>query len=151
MSAKSDLRQIFLVHLDGKLLAYSAYDQEKIELLPKGKPLKAQFTQSRSIPENNLYWAMLRVTIDNHEYFTQPEPLHRMLLAALGLVEPFIDIDGNMQMIPSSTAFDKMETDAFQRYFSDAANLICQKILPGTNPDDLIHEAKTRCGYKKAA
>jgi len=133
------------------MIPYSQLDREKVDALPFDKALKHQVTQLRSVPHNNLYWAVLRLVVDNNPIFILPERLHKLLLTACGVVEPFVDLDGNMSLIPSSAAFEAMKKDDFDVYFEAALQVICEKIMPGMDPKHLVLEAKRRCGWRDAA
>jgi len=141
-----------LVVRDGDVLRpYAPYDHEMIQRLPNGKPVRAQVKQFRSLPRHRLYWVVLRLVVANNELFSTVEGLHKVLLVGCGVTEPFVDLDGNISLIPSSTAFDKMDEGEFKDYFDKAMAIIEAKIIPGVSLQLLLREAKSQARWSEAA
>lgn len=145
----SSAKSVILVRDGDVFKPYSDFDREKIQRYPQGKALRHQISQLRSVPRNNLYWAVLRLVLENNDHFIIAEKIHDMMLTALNVVDWYIDIEGVMQAKPSSTAFENMSEEDFKTYFDAVVTIICTKIMPGMDPDELIKEAKERCGMKQ--
>ena len=133
------------------LKPYAPYDHEMMQRLPVGTPVRLNFAQPRSLPRHRLYWVVLRLVVKNTELFATEEALHKVLLVGCGVTEPFLDLDGNISLIPSSTAFDKMSEEEFKAYFDRAMEIIQAKIIPGVELKLLLREAKSAAKWKEAA
>jgi hypothetical protein len=139
-----------LVEWDGQTLtAHAPYDLEKLEQLRKGVPLRAQFAQPRSMPRHRLYWVVLRLVVNNTNMFQTEEALHKTLLVGCGIVEPVVTVDGEIIMIPSSTAFDAMTEETFKAYFDEAMLTIENHIIPGVDLTLLLKEARKQANWRE--
>lgn len=132
-----------LADWDGNTLRpHAAYDRESLDYLPRGKPVRVQVNNSRSNPRLRLYWVTLRQVVKNTEVFATDTALHKLLLVACGVTEPFIDLEGNITLQPSSIAFEAMLEDEFKAYFDRAMEVIATKIMPGVDLKLLLREAR---------
>jgi hypothetical protein len=140
---------------DGSVQPHSKFDRERIAARSKTakanhrgvKQLRAQLAQVRSLPQLRLYWPWVRKVVDNSPHFTHERSLHNTLLVACGVVEPLITLAGDIQMIPSSIAFDAMGDEEFTAYFERAQAVVAESILPGVSLKLLMNEAKTECSW----
>lgn len=148
MSAPKANKWVLGVWDGNALRPYAPYDHEMMQRLPVGTPVRLQFAQPRSLPRHRLYWVVLRLVIKNSEVFATEEALHKVLLVGCGVTEPFLDLDGNISLIPSSTAFDKMSEEEFKAYFDRAMEIIETKIIPGVSLQLLLREAKSQANFK---
>lgn len=142
-----------LADWDGEALRpHANYDLEQTsQKLSAGATVRLQFAQPRSLPRHRLYWVLIRQVVKNCNFFASEEALHRTLLMGCGVVQPVLTVDGDVVMIPHSTAFDAMEEDEFKKYFDQALTIISTKILPGVDTNDLLAEAKSEARWKEAA
>ncbi|KOX53863.1 hypothetical protein ADL19_14925 [Streptomyces purpurogeneiscleroticus] len=144
---------------DGTIRPRSKFDREKIaKKLDRAKPeangaklLRASLANIRSLPQLRLYWPWIRKVSENSPTNISEKLLHNMLLVACGYTEPFISIDGEMQLIPSSIAFDEMGDKDFTEYFEKAQQIVAEKILPGVSLKQLMNEARDECSFPEAA
>jgi len=159
-NSKSKSPWIFVVkNVDGLLEPYANYDREKFEELPTGKVLRANLAQQRSQPRHRLYRVVLRQVVKNTDLFVDEDSLHKTLLLGCGVVEPVMtvdllpgsDRDGEIMMIPSSTAFDAMKEETFKAYFDQAMTIISTNIIPGIDIEELLEESRKEANYKEAA
>lgn len=124
----------------------SEHDLELVQHLKKGARVRLDVTEFRSLPRNAFYWVVLRLVVENTEYFATAEALHKTLLVGCGVVEPVISLDGEILMTPASTAFDKMGEGDFKAYFDRAMQIIQERIIPGIDLKLLIREADRKSG-----
>lgn len=151
----SDQWVLLDVHPDGTVTPHSKFDRERISARSatakansRGvKQLRAQLAQVRSLPQLRLYWPWVRKVVENSPHFTGERPLHNTLLVACGVVEPMITLSGDIQMIPSSIAFDAMGDEEFSAYFERAQAIVAESILPGVSLKELMNEAKAECSW----
>lgn len=87
------------------------------------------------------YWVVLQKVVDNVDRYRVKEDLHEDIKFALDLCEHRQDIrTGNMYKVPRSIAMHKMGQAEFERYYSDAINVILQFVLPKTSREELVDE-----------
>lgn len=122
----------------------SAYDQERLDQYRIGASLEVVVRQDRSLPHHRLYWAILSEVVKNEETFYSSTQLHETLKIELGYNKPLVRLDGSIQFVPDSTAFEKMDEAEFKPYFDRAMDLICEYVIPGLDMDLLIAELKSR-------
>jgi hypothetical protein len=159
-NSKSKNPWIFVVkNTDGHLVPFANYDREKFDELALNKVLRVNIAQQRSQPRHRLYRVVLRQVVKNTDLFVDEDSLHKTLLLGCGVVEPVMtvdllpgsDRDGEIMMIPSSTAFDAMKEDTFKAYFDQALNIIGTNIIPGVDIEALLAESRKEANYKEAA
>ena len=141
-----------LAEWDGETLRpHANYDMEQVSgRLARGAVVRLQFAQPRSLPRHRLYWVVVRQVVKNTEFFASELSLHRTLLLGCGVVTPLLTIEGDIEMIPDSTAFDAMEEDEFKKYFDRAMEIISTKIMPGVEMTELLAEAKREAKWREA-
>lgn len=150
-SSKSKNKWI-LADWDGEALwPHANYDREMLLELPRNATVRLQFAQPRSLPRHRLYRVVLRQVVKNTHLFATEEALHKTLLVGCGVVEPVITVEGEILMIPSSTAFDAMPEEEFKAYFDEAMQIITTNIIPDMDIDDLLDEARKESNWKEAA
>jgi hypothetical protein len=141
-----------LVHWNGdNLVPQAKYDREMLSQLKAFQPVRVKVARPRSLPRHRLYWAILRIVVENTEIFATMEALHKMLLLACGVTEPLITVDGDIVLLPSSIAFENMDEAQFKPYFDAAMEIIRTRIMPGVNLDVLLREARDETGYRENA
>jgi hypothetical protein len=140
---------------DGQIILepHSRFDLERVEKRMKNGrgQIRASLASIRSLPQLRLYWPWLRLVLDNSNHFVTERALHHMLLLACGVTEPFMDLAGNISLIPSSIAFDAMDQEDFDTYFNKAQTVVAENILPGMDLIALMMEAKKACGWQEAS
>ncbi|WP_298962478.1 hypothetical protein [uncultured Methylobacterium sp.] len=156
---KSDQWVLIDVLPDGTIAPHSRHDYARIlkrveRVAPDrgGKRMvRASLAQVRSLPQLRLYWPWIRKVIENSPINLSEKLLHGMLLVACGYSEPFMTIEGDIQMMPSSIAFESMKQEEFDDYFERAQKIVSEKILPGVNLKSLMNEAKNECRWEQEA
>ncbi|MGJ4945175.1 hypothetical protein ACQR1W_31760 [Bradyrhizobium sp. HKCCYLS1011] len=157
-SSKSSNPWIYVVkNEDGHLVPYAPYDREKFEELPVNKLLRVNIVQQRNAPRHRLYRVILRLVVKNTDLFVSEDSLHKTLLVGCGVVEPVLKVhilpgaedDGEIIMVPSSTAYDAMDEDVFKAYFDKAMGIVESNIIPGIDLSLLLKEAKAEANWKE--
>jgi hypothetical protein len=150
-SNKSKSKWILVRKVEGKLVPHAPYDVEMFETIPDNVVVRAQFAQPRSLPRHRLYRVILRIVVTNTDLFATEESLHKTLLVGCGVVEPVLTVQGEIIMIPSSTAFDAMTEEEFKAYFDQAMETIQHHIIPDIELGLLLKEARQQSNWKEAA
>ncbi len=84
------------------------------------------------------YWVMLGLVTDNQEIYRTKEDLHHDIKWKLDItVVKQNMMTGEMMKEVGSVAFDKMNQEEFDRFYSDAINVIAKYVIKGISPDDI--------------
>lgn len=129
---------------------WPANDDDRVALgrIDSRKPIKAKITMMRNPARNRLYWSILHRVADNHSFYSLAgvDALHSYLKLKLGLVDCVVYHDGSTRLEPRSIAFDAMDETAFKTFLDRALDVICTKILPGVDRDDLLRAGDDAAG-----
>lgn len=101
--------------------------------------VRVEVHRARNIRRHNLYWAVLAKVVDNLEGVTAKK-LHDAIKIKLGYVT-LIRTRSKVYEIPDSTSFDEMDEATFQTYMDGAFKFLCEEVIPGMEPSDLLNEA----------
>lgn len=119
-----------------------AGDEQAADALRKfavGVDVWVEVRKARNVRFHRLYFALLSMTFENQERYTNFEHFRKAVQIAAGHVEEFVTLDGEVLLQPKSIAFDKMDELEFQVVFS-AAMRVCAKILGDMDLRDLEQE-----------
>lgn len=84
------------------------------------------------------YWVMLQVVIDNQENYRTKEDLHHDIKWMLDITVVRKNLmTGEIFKEVGSVAMDKMNQEEFERFYSDAINIIMKYVLVGSTPEEL--------------
>ncbi len=143
----SDKPPILVMRRGEFLIPCGPIDGERIRDLPAGKPLRIEVRQpKRSNPQIRLYWALLGVVCENLDQNIKPETLHEWLKMRLGMTAEVRLRSGEVQEVPRSVAFDKLEHAEFTAYFDRVKALLVSQIIPGVKSEVLEREALAMLG-----
>lgn len=88
------------------------------------------------------YWVLLQMIIDNQEIYRTKEDLHHDIKWKLDITVVRQNmITGEMLKEVGSVAFDKMNQEQFDRFYSDAINVIAKYVIKGTTPEEIENQA----------
>ncbi len=113
---------------------------DAIGKVPVGESFGIRIVRDRSLPQHNLFWAVL----DRVGRATKFENAERLLVALkvrLGRYDLMKMPNGKIVPVPHSISFGAMTQGEFQTFFDEAVNLICSEVLPGTTSESLLAEA----------
>lgn len=87
--------------------------------------VRVEVKKPRSVIMNGMYWAQLSEIIDSGATkYPTPEHLHDAIKMELGFVQPVYRLDGSVELVPDSTAFDKMTQADFNVFYERAMEMI---------------------------
>lgn len=147
--AKAKSRWTLCAWDGGVLRPYADQDAEDLGHLQQGRVYRTDVANFRSVPRHRLYRAILRVVVENHEHLTDVDSLNEMLLLACGVTKPLLTVEGEIQLLPHSTAFEAMGEDQFKPFFNEAMRIITEQILPGVDLEALLEEARSRTKWSE--
>lgn len=145
---KEERPPIMVVRIGEAIFPLDGVAASDLERFPQRKPLKCRIIQPRSSPQNRLYRALLKKTIENfpHDPFGLAEPLdedalHEWVKFELGYTRRVRDRNGERE-VTRSVAFDEMDQPTFKAFFDRVKLLIEERFFPGI--DSPAFEAEIR-------
>lgn len=126
--------------------------EEKAKKVDQGEVVRAKSVNQRNYKFLQKYWKLVDITLHNlpqktnkilqqrHEFqIKTKDDLHFYIKLKGGYIDKkFVGKDGNIGWEPQSIAFDSMDQQEFDQYFSDALD-ICADLLT-IESDELINE-----------
>lgn len=105
--------------------------KRKLETMPDGEWLRFEWSRPRNGKHHRKFMALLNLVTENSErYDTIPKALVAVKLAA-GYFEAHTDpTSGEIVPVVHSIAYDAMEQDDFDKFYSAALDGVLQTILP---------------------
>lgn len=129
-----------------KLEPVTEVDREMLLDIPEGADLTVRVSRSRSPKQHRLFWALLQLVVDNHEYYKRPEQLVEWIKVRLGYVDETRWHDGQVWFKTKSISFAAMGQDQFKQFFTMAVDLIVNEVIEGMDKDALIAEVSAIMG-----
>lgn len=94
-----------------------------------GQVYRAKVSKPRNYRHHCLFMALLEMTFNNQEAYTDFKMFRRAVALAAGHVEQVITLDGEPQLIPLSYSYDELpDEDDFTKAFG-AAMTVCARVL----------------------
>lgn len=87
--------------------------------------VRVEVKRPRSVLHNALYWSQLQDIVESGAVkWPSAEHLHDAIKAELGYVQPVYRFDGTVDLVPDSTAFEKMTQAEFNAFYERAMEMI---------------------------
>lgn len=106
-----------------------------------GERVLVKLHRSRNAQHHRMFWAVLS-HVAQATHFETPERLLAALKLALGRYDLMTMPNGKVVPVLHSISFADMDQTEFARFYSDALNIICRDVLPGTSVEDLLEESR---------
>jgi len=129
-----------------KLEPVTEVDRELLLDIPEGADLTVRVSRSRSPKQHRLFWALLQLVVDNHDYYKRPEQLLEWIKVRLGYVEETVWHDGQVWFKTKSISFAAMGQDQFKQFFTMAVDLIVTEVIADMDRDALLAEVSAIMG-----
>jgi hypothetical protein len=104
-------------------------------------------TRPRSIEQHRMYWALVKIVLDNTDQFGSLEQCSDSIKLACGHVRTVrIKWRGEWyeRKVPDSIAFENMDQDHFSAFFQRALDYICTELIPGLDIETLWAETQDK-------
>jgi Protein of unknown function (DUF1367) len=126
-------------------------DRELLLDIPEGADLTVKVSRSRSPRQHRLFWALLQLVVDNHEYYQRPEQLLEWMKVRLGYVDETVWHDKQIWFKTRSISFAAMGQDQFKEFFTRAVDVITTDVIPEMDKEALFNEISTMMGENMRA
>lgn len=129
--------------LVGPALCLRASDQSSQEVLGKikdGDIVRAVINRPRNPKHHAKLFAMLNLVWEStavQDRYPKVENLLDALKHAMGHVETFQTVSGEILTKPKSIAFESMDQAAFEEFYNQAVEIIVTRIVPHLDREDL--------------
>jgi len=105
--------------------------RRRLEALKLGEYLRLESSKPRNGQHHRKLMALLQLVADNSETYNTVDKALVAVKLVSGHVEPAIHPEtGELLQIPKSIAFDAMDQDAFDAFYTAAIDGVLQHILP---------------------
>jgi hypothetical protein len=92
---------------------------------PRTGMVQVEVRKRRSTIMNGMYWAQLgQIIASGATRYPTAEHLHDAIKMELGYVAPIYRMDGSVEIVPDSTAFDRMDQAAFNAFYTAAMEMV---------------------------
>lgn len=129
-----------------KLEPVTEVDRELLLEIPEGADLTVRVSRSRSPRQHRLFWALLQIVVDNHDYYKRPEQLLEWLKVRLGYVEETVWHDGQVWFRTKSISFASMGQDQFRKFFTESLDVITAEVIEGIDREAILTEMSMMLG-----
>jgi hypothetical protein len=127
------------------LLPADAEAEAVLTKIPLGEAVEIQVRRGRSLPQHRLFRALLRHVAKATVWETD-ERLLLGLKIYFGKCDRVMLPNGKAILVAHSTSFPEMDQAEFQEFMDQSIQVICERIIPGANSDELILEAQAMLG-----
>lgn len=124
-----------------RLEPLDARSEEAMRALPAGRMLKAVVSQGRNIAHHRKLFALLKLVLDNQDYFQSTDELLYALKMRLGYAVP-VRIKGQVGYMPRSISFSAMGQQEFEDFYNRALDFIAAEVIPGIDCETLRQEVE---------
>jgi hypothetical protein len=106
-----------------------------------GQDVMVEARRARNPRHHRKLFALLKLVVENQEHYKTVEHLLDALKVATGNCKEYPTYDGTLRIIvPLSISFESMDQVAFSEWYDRAVNIICAKIIHGTDSETLKAE-----------
>lgn len=110
--------------------------RRRLETMKTGKWLRVEATMPRNGPHHRKFFALLQLIAENSETYNTVDKALVAVKLIVGHFEPCIHPEtGELIQVPKSIAFESMDQDAFDKFYSAAIDGVLQHILPDMDQD----------------
>lgn len=132
---------IFLTRTLAGLVPADEQAKQAVKRWKMGETLKCSVRKPRDYTNHKRYFAMLNLTFENQERYTNFEHFRKAVQIAAGHVDELITIEGEVVFIPKSIAYDTLDEMEFSKVFGETMT-VCAKILGDLDLDELRVEVE---------
>lgn len=132
------------IFLTKTLTGFVPADEEARQALRKykvGETLRAEVRKPRDYTNHKRYFALLNLTFENQEKYTNFEHFRKAVQIAAGHVDEVIKLDGEIVFIPKSIDYSTLDEMEFCKVFG-ATMRVCAEILGDLDLNELRYEVE---------
>ena len=123
------------------LFAQDKHGEEALSAIPDGTGLRVSISKPRNVKHHRMLFGFLDKCIDAGADYVSPKAMLFDLKVALGHCDIVRSYNGRHYVQERSIDFNAMSQKEFSEFFEAAVKLVCTKILPGVERQDLVPAA----------
>lgn len=105
--------------------------RRRLETTKPGTYLRMEWARPRNGAHHKKLFALLQLVAENSETYNTVEKALVAIKLVSGYCEPFIDpITGELVQMPKSIAYESMDQDEFDKFYSAAIDGVLTHVLP---------------------
>lgn len=105
--------------------------RRKLESMKPGTYFRMEWARPRNGQHHRKFFALLHLIAENSEVYDTTEKALVAVKLVTGYADPFIDPKtGELVQLPRSIAYDAMDQDEFDAFYSSAVDGVLKHILP---------------------
>jgi hypothetical protein len=117
--------------------------EEALRKVPLDKVVAVKIKRPRNLGHHRKFFALLKIVYENQEVYASEQALLAAIKIATGHCTPIQLVSGQKAFIPSSISFAAMDQAEFEAFWEKVVTLVCTKIIPNLNREDLEAEIMT--------
>jgi hypothetical protein len=117
------------VYLRKTLTGFEPADDESKEAWRKfklGEIYRGDVVKPRSYRHHKLCFALLSLTYQNQDKYTNFEQFRKAVALAAGHVETLVTLDGEVIQLPDSLSYERLDEIAFTKVFGSMMTVCCR-------------------------
>lgn len=135
---------IYLTRTIRSLEGADEHAKEAMRRWKIGETLRCTVKKPRSYRNHKRYFALITIVWENlpeqyHARWPSMEVFRKAVQIAAGHVDEIITLDGEVQLIPRSIAYDSLDEMEFSKVFSETM-VVCAKLLGDAGMHELEEE-----------
>ena len=129
--------QVLLTRSISGLKAADLHAAEALAKIKPGQEVRCEIRRVRNPKQLRLYWALIDACWQHQARYASKQDLSDVIKVAVGHADEVVTKSGKVVARPKSIAFGNMPQDAWEDFFGRVIEFVCQRIIPGTNDEDL--------------
>lgn len=131
---------VFMRRQMGALRPIDAASEAALASVLHNEIVQVEIKRLRNLAHHRKWWKLVQVVFPHQSTYPTIEQFHGALKCALGHADSVTLADGRVMLMPRSIAFAKMDQAAFEQFYERAIDLICTRIIPRLDREDLMQE-----------
>lgn len=116
------------------------YDAEILAGFNIGSEVNVEVKQTRNNGLNAKYWAILGRVVENSDNYPTAKTLNEDLLVEFGHYDSWLTMGGLLRKEAKSLAL--LDQAEFERFYEWAITTLCERVIPGMDPDELQRDPR---------
>lgn len=124
-------------NLNGYFIPAYDSDKEIANKIKVGDPITGKFRKLRNYEFHKKYFALLNLAFSNQENFKVFEDFRKEVIKRAGYYKEVVNFKGNVDYIPLSISFAKMDEIEFQNLYNKTIDVIIMYVLKDNTKQEI--------------
>lgn len=131
---------VFMRRHMGALRPIDAASEAALACVLHNEIVQVEIKRPRNLAHHRKWWKLVQVVYPHQSTYPTIEQFHAALKCALGYADSVTLPDGRVMLVSRSISFATMDQAAFEQFYERAVDLICTRIIPRLDREDLMQE-----------